>query len=498
MKIRFVVALLAILTLSANVWAQSNEICQKLEEKVRAQEQRIQELEQKLEKMGMDSGKGSDYTKQLVKEYLNSPEVQEQMGTRAGYDNGFFIRAGDLEFKFTGFVKFNANFYEVDTASTNTFWAKDVRLQFHVYFYKNWHAVVDIETSGGAGDLLRDMFIEYHWSDALNFRAGQFIVPFSVEAQEPEWDLLTIYHSPIVAAAATYGAMGSLRDIGWMAYGNLFDYVSYALAMVNGNGRNAANDKDDFHYFVQLRIHPFTTEHERTFFHMAYMRGREGVRAEGADLATPWGWEVFDADGRVPANEVKDAGIVAGDMDATSGWTQAVSVGFSYVKDDSPLRAQGEFIWKELARNRGLTIVRPGTAVALERRASKINMYGFWLQFSYFIQITDDKHTGIEPLIKFSYADVDEESSDYPGSIGDVGLGNVFDIRGQDLWCYTLGFRAHLNKHIRADFNWVMAVPEHTDHIGLNAGSTLGSIADKVDHSGATMHALLFQLQAKW
>lgn len=523
MNMRFVIVFLAICFLGVNVVLAQDRVTD-LESKLRAQEQKIQELEQKLSQI---QSKGGDYTKQLVQEYLQSPEAQEQMGVVAGYDNGFFLRTKDVEFKFTGWLQVGMALFENDTndgvdwsgrgvwgtsddgavGASNTFGARAARIQFHMYFFKYWHAVVDMEAGDLAGnDLLRDAYIEYQCSDPLNVRVGQFIVPFSIEAQELEWDMLTIGSAPIVQTAAAFGPRGvgtplySKRDVGLMAYGFLFDYVGYAVAITNGTGRNAVDNNDDFHYFIQGRFYPFTTEHKRTFVHAAFMRGREGQRTNGATLGTPWGWDVFDASAQgVPANEPTENQVVAGALDTTSGQRTGVSFGYSFIREDIPFRTEAEFIWMEFSRDRG--VAGPwdqGSPVWGERRASRIQMYGFWIQFSYFIQITDDKDTGIEPLLKIDYADVDDESADYPGALGDVGIGHALAIRGQDLWDFTLGVRGHLNKHIRLDFNWVISKPENSDHIGPNIGSAVGSISDKIDHSGGLMHAFLFQIQAKW
>jgi phosphate-selective porin OprO/OprP len=86
----------------------------------------------------------------------------------------------------------------------------------------------------------RDVFVNLRWRPALNLRAGQFKLPFSLE----ETTGLTVLDFMYRARAARQLAPG--RDPGAMAYGELSDgAVRYEAGVFRKDGRNARRTDSD-------------------------------------------------------------------------------------------------------------------------------------------------------------------------------------------------------------------------------------------------------------
>jgi phosphate-selective porin OprO and OprP len=96
--------------------------------------------------------------------------------------------------------------------------------------------------------VLIDAQLDATFSEALNLRFGQFLVPFGVESSVSTADLDTINRSQPVDKLAPGRDIGTLgRDVGLALTGkySLFDYT---VGVFNGTGANKAdtNDKKDF------------------------------------------------------------------------------------------------------------------------------------------------------------------------------------------------------------------------------------------------------------
>lgn len=86
---------------------------------------------------------------------------------------------------------------------------------------------------------LVNAFADFTIDPLFNLRAGQFLLPFGLEGPE------SIIKNPAIERAVSTRRMNPFRmfrDIGVMAYGT-YDFVSYRLAVVNGNGANLAETR---------------------------------------------------------------------------------------------------------------------------------------------------------------------------------------------------------------------------------------------------------------
>ena len=83
---------------------------------------------------------------------------------------------------------------------------------------------------------LVNAFADFTIDPLFNLRAGQFLLPFGLEGPE------SIIKNPAIERAVSTRRMNPFRmfrDIGAMAFGT-YDFVSYRVAVVNGNGANLA------------------------------------------------------------------------------------------------------------------------------------------------------------------------------------------------------------------------------------------------------------------
>jgi len=128
---------------------------------------------------------------------------------------------------------------------------------------------------------LLDAVVEFTPSKAASLRAGQFLVPFSLESVTSTADIDMVNRSTIVEALAPgrdNGASG--RDVGAVLFGS-WSILEYTLGFVNGAGINKAdtNSHKDFSGRVVLR--PFK------FFAVggSLYRGKQTVVAESSLIA---------------------------------------------------------------------------------------------------------------------------------------------------------------------------------------------------------------------
>ncbi len=126
--------------------------------------------------------------------------------------------------------------------SADTFSVRRARLSVGASIIKNLHFKLQVDFSRST--TLLDAMAEVNITRGINFRLGQFIVPFSLEGTTSAGQLLTINRSQVVEKLAPGRDTGTGgRDIGAVAYGS-YSSVHYAIGLVNGTGANKKDDND--------------------------------------------------------------------------------------------------------------------------------------------------------------------------------------------------------------------------------------------------------------
>lgn len=148
-------------------------------------------------------------------------------------------------------LQFSSKNTEADTFSVNR-----ARLSLSGSLLKWLRFKIQVELA--KSPVLRDALAEIPFSEQLNLRFGQFLVPFSLENTTSAGELLTVNRSQTVdllAPGRDNGATG--RDQGLVLFGrhSIFEYY---LGLLNGSGINRKDDNDrkDFSGRLLLKAGP--------------------------------------------------------------------------------------------------------------------------------------------------------------------------------------------------------------------------------------------------
>ena len=152
--------------------------------------------------------------------------------------------------KLSGATQFLAAYWKDDVDS---FSVRRARFTLSGELLKNlrYRATVDMAKT----PTLLDALVEFDALAGLSFRAGQFLVPFSLESVTSISDLDTINRSQVVNALSPGRDIGTQgRDVGAAAFGQV-SIVEYTVGLVNGSGINKAdaNDQKDLSARVLAR-----------------------------------------------------------------------------------------------------------------------------------------------------------------------------------------------------------------------------------------------------
>ena len=99
---------------------------------------------------------------------------------------------------------------------------------------------------------LVNAFFHYRVQEQFQLRAGQFLLPFGLEGQEPIFLTPTINRSNLVRRTNTFRMF---RDLAVQASGE-FDQLNYAVALANGTGANIAEQIDPKDVIGRIGIQP--------------------------------------------------------------------------------------------------------------------------------------------------------------------------------------------------------------------------------------------------
>jgi phosphate-selective porin len=128
-------------------------------------------------------------------------------------------------------------------------------------------------------------YVNYAASTALNIQGGQFRVPFGLENRTGANVTPFMERS---MASRLIGASG--RDIGLMAWGELFERLDYSVGIFTGDGADRRNVDARFDAFGRVSTRPFATSHEKTFrgiqFGVSGSKGSRDPKRVGYDAPT--------------------------------------------------------------------------------------------------------------------------------------------------------------------------------------------------------------------
>jgi len=141
--------------------------------------------------------------------------------------------ASGFELRSTGRAMVDYRHFDHDEVA-DTFTFRRVRFGFATTLFEDFALRVEIDATGDA--TLADGYVDYHHSDGVQLRAGQFKVPFSL-------DELTSSLFFDLQERSLLTNLAHNRDRGVMVYGRPRPWLTYALGVFNGAGVNV-NDTE--------------------------------------------------------------------------------------------------------------------------------------------------------------------------------------------------------------------------------------------------------------
>ncbi|HKI21265.1 MAG TPA: porin, partial [Isosphaeraceae bacterium] len=189
---------------------------------------------------------------------FNMPGVSANLPTNGIFGPGFQLQTQDGEFQlqFHDLTQVDGRFYTQgqQVPITSTFLIPRQWFIFSGRLTKPFEYYLSIAEGIDSLNIL-DLFLNVNFDKRLQFKIGRYKTPFTYE----------FYNLPINGfitpeRSLFFNNFGLNRDIGLMAWGQMFDNrFDYAAAIVNGtrNGYVDANDFKDFTGLVNFR--PFST-----------------------------------------------------------------------------------------------------------------------------------------------------------------------------------------------------------------------------------------------
>jgi phosphate-selective porin OprO/OprP len=253
--------LLLVVGLTASAPADDTAIS-RLEAQLAAQQQQIEQLQEQLVAAG---SQGQDMQrveamKQQIREVLSEQEFRESLMPsmmQAGYDKGFFIKSSDENFllKINGRMQFRWTHYAVGRSNRylrpglqrddrTGFDVQRLRLKFTGHAYTpdlTYYFQLRGGASTGYDFRVRDAYVNYRFSDELQFQAGYFKIASTQQ------ELTSSGNLQFVDRSLTSTVFSLERGVGVRFWGKLFDKrLEYFFDVVNSfNGadnRTITND----------------------------------------------------------------------------------------------------------------------------------------------------------------------------------------------------------------------------------------------------------------
>ncbi|MDR1170479.1 MAG: OprO/OprP family phosphate-selective porin [Prevotellaceae bacterium] len=144
-----------------------------------------------------------------------------------------------------------------------------------------------------------DAFVNWSSADALNIKAGEFKIPFSLENPYSAHALEMVDNSMVITALSGYNDVSGIsangRDIGVMLYGKFLpvkDYsiCEYSVGLFNGNGINVADNNKSKDFSGTFFIHPL----KDITLSVSHYNGSTGLQNENIQRVRTGGGARYD------------------------------------------------------------------------------------------------------------------------------------------------------------------------------------------------------------
>lgn len=241
------VALLALLLPDGPLAARGSSVVDEILEILRQRhiitEQRYRELRERLE------AERREAVRRLRQEVL--AEMRREQRVEVGYRRGFYLRTTDGRFalRIGGRLNLDGRFFDRGHPEVNEFLLRRARMGLRGTLHRAFGFKVEADFAGG-GASLKDGYLEARPWPALRLRAGQFKVPFSLEAVSS-----TLWMDFIERSMAA-SSLAPARDWGLVALGQLGQRVRYGIGLFNGARANRGDLDDDKDVAARVVVRP--------------------------------------------------------------------------------------------------------------------------------------------------------------------------------------------------------------------------------------------------
>jgi phosphate-selective porin OprO and OprP len=179
----------------------------------------------------------------------------------------FYIRSADGQFQIQpyGYVQTDYRSYTGDGAPADTFGVRRARFGFQGNYGDHYQFGLLIDAASTTGSVLRDVYLNAKYNNALQFQAGQFKEPF---AQEEVTGITNIDFLERGLQAALYpSAASAFRSPGVTLHGDLNSgQFQYWAGAFNGKGYATNNTTSVPETVGRIRVYPWRN-HKDSWLH---------------------------------------------------------------------------------------------------------------------------------------------------------------------------------------------------------------------------------------